>query len=255
MSSQPKAGGQQSQQGSQSGQQSQAGAQGGQQGQQSGQSATGGSSDQGGKPTGEPGRGNQQGGPAGRTPVGGGPSEGPASPGGNAQDNGKPSPPAAEPENPANDDVAPAGQAQSDMVLRAVKDLLANDKVTPEIEKATGMNRAQLEQFVKKYEARKSAPAGPGRELEVKPGEPSTKDRPGSNLPGIDRQTRFTNKNMKDRGTMSTDDARDNLEGIRFTPPPELRGKFEAFKSTLAKSRASRAPRPAPVRPTGAGGQ
>jgi hypothetical protein len=231
------------------------GQQGSQAGQQSGQSATGGNSNQGGKPTSEPGRGTQQGGPAGRAPVGGGPSEGTASNIVGGQDNSKPSPPAAEPENPPNDDVAPEGQAQSDMVLRAVKDLLANDKVTPDIEKATGMNREQMEHFVKKYEARKSAPAGPGREVEVKPGEPNTKDRPGSNLPGIDRQSRFTNKNLKDRGTMATDDARDNLEGIRFTPPPELRGKFEAFKSTLAKSRTRTAPRPAPARATGAGGQ
>ena len=34
--------------------------------------------------------------------------------------------------------MAPAGQSQTDMVLRTIKDLIAKDAVTPELEKETG---------------------------------------------------------------------------------------------------------------------
>jgi hypothetical protein len=133
------------------------------------------------------------------------------------------------------------------MVLRTVKDLLAKDAVTPDLEKATGMTREQMEQFVKKYEAVKSAPAGPGRDISVKPGDAGAGDQPAANLPGLDRQSRFSTRNIKNRGEAPKDDARNNLEGIRFTVPPEFRAKFDGFKSTLAKSRTSPA-RPAAAR-------
>jgi hypothetical protein len=171
--------------------------------------------------------------------VGGGGVAGPDSTGDKTPDETKPSPPAAEPENPPRDDIAPEGQAQTEMVLRTIKDLLAKDAVTPDLEKATGMSRQQMEQFVKKYEAVKSPPAGPGREIAIKPGEQETGDRPAANLPGIDRQSRFSTKNAKNRGEAPKDDARKNLEGIRFTPPPEYRSKFDSYKSTLAKPRRS----------------
>ena len=46
-----------------------------------------------------------------------------------------------------------------------------------------------MEQFVKKYEKMKSAPAGPGREIQVKPGDrDSGPIKPAANLPGIGRQ-------------------------------------------------------------------
>jgi hypothetical protein len=149
--------------------------------------------------------------------------------------------------------VAPKGQSQSDLVLRAVKDLLAKDAVTPDLEKETGMTREQMEQFVKKYEKGKSEPAGPGREIEVKPGDRGSNDKPSANLPGIDSRSRFSTKNLKDRGTMSRDDMRNNVEGIRFTPPPEFRAKIEGYKSTLARSRSGSSSRSA--RPAGAGTQ
>src|SRR5208283_1989685 len=153
--------------------------------------------------------------------IGGGPTSGSSTAGENAKDESKPSPKAVDPDNPTGEDIAPQGQSQTEMVLRTVKDLLAKDAVTPDLEKETGMTREQMEQFVKKYEAGKSAPAGPGREIEVKPGEQGATDKPSANLPGIDRQNRFSTKNLKDRGATSKDDVRNNLEGLRFTPPPE----------------------------------
>ena len=131
------------------------------------------------------------------------------------------------------------------MVLRTVKDLLANDAVTPEIENATGMSKAQMEQFVKKYEQPKSAPAGPGREIDVKPGEPSEAVKPSANLPDLGGHTRFSSKNITDRNAMAQDTVRNNAEGIRFTPPAEFRGKVEGYKNALSRSRR------APAKPAG----
>src|SRR5262249_43543852 len=145
------------------------------------------------------------------------------------------------------DTVAPEGQSQTDMVLRTVKDLIAKDAVTPDLEKETGMTREQMEQFVRKYEKPKSQPVGAGREFEVKPGEREPNDKPSPNLPGMDLRSRFSSKNIKDPGSMARDDVRSNLEGIRFTPPAEFRSKIEGYKSTLARSRSSSSVRPAPA--------
>jgi hypothetical protein len=140
------------------------------------------------------------------------------------------------------------------MVLRTVKDLIARDAVTPELEKDTGMTRAQMEQFVKDYEKMKSAPAGPGREIQVKPGDRDSNDKPAANLPGINRSNRSSTKNLTGRGKMGHDDARNNIEGIRFTAPPEFRSKVEGYKNTLSRSQKGAAATRA-ARPTGSGGQ
>jgi len=239
--------------GASSGQQSHEGGHEGGQGNHSG--AAGGSQPSGGQPTGEPGQGNQQGGPS-RSPIGGGGRPGANSNGGNAKDDSKPSPRAAEPENPSSgDDVAPQGQSQTDMVLRTVKDLLAKDAVTPDLEKETGMTREQMEQFVKKYEHVKSAPAGPGREITVNPGDRERTDQPSANLPGFGRQERYSTKSQKDRGQMVRDDVQNNLEGISFKAPPEFRSKFEGYRTSLARTRSGASKKPAPARPAPAGGK
>ncbi|MGZ3434260.1 MAG: hypothetical protein ACXVA7_21055, partial [Isosphaeraceae bacterium] len=226
--------------------------QGGHQGNQSGGAE--GSQPGSGQPTGEPGQGNQQGG-AGRSPIGGGGTAGPGWTGEKAKDDSKPSPRAADPENPSGEDIAPQGQSQTDMVLRTVKDLLAKDAVTPDLEKETGMTREQMEQFVKKYENIKSAPAGPGREIAVKPGDRERTEHPSANLPGFGRQERYSTKSQKDRGQMVRDDVQNNLEGISFKPPPEFRSKFEGYRTSLARTRSGASSRPAPARPAPAGGK
>ena len=141
------------------------------------------------------------------------------------------------------------------MVLRTVKDLLAKDAVTPDLEKETGMTREQMEQFVRKYENVKSAPAGPGREIAVKPGDRERTDHPSANLPGFGRQERYSTKSQKDRGQMVRDDVQNNLEGISFKPPPEFRSKFESYRTSLARTRSGAFSRPAPARPAPAGGK
>ncbi len=132
------------------------------------------------------------------------------------------------------------------MVLRTIKDLIAKDAITPELEKDTGMSRAQMEQFVREYEKKKSAPAGPGRDIQVKPGGRDSADKPAANLPGISLKSRSSTKNLTDRGKMGRDDARSNIEGIRFTAPPEFRSKVEGYKSILSRSRTGAPARLAP---------
>ncbi|MDR3622568.1 MAG: hypothetical protein P4L85_24670, partial [Paludisphaera borealis] len=219
----------------------------GQEGRQGGQ--------QGEQNTNQSGEGKEQGGKSGSTPKGGGGSEGSGNPRPeDAKDDGTPSPTAKEPEDQSGDTVAPQNQDQSEMVLRTVKDLLAKDAVTPDIEAATGMSKSEMQQFVKKYERGKSAPAGPGREIDIKPGD-STKDAtPSANLPDLGGH-KFSSKNVTDRGSRGRDDARGMSEGIRFAAPAEFRGRVEGYKNALSRSRINAAgkaakPAAAPATPT-----
>jgi hypothetical protein len=127
--------------------------------------------------------------------------------------------------------------------------MLRDDRATKDLEERTGMTREQLEQFATKFQKPKSGPAGPGREIEVKPRE-QTPAQPGANLPGVDRNRRFSTATNRERGVIAQDNVRDNVEGIRFPPPPELRSKMEDYKNTLARSKVTsprRTPRPKPT--------
>ena len=152
-----------------------------------------------------------------------------------AKDDTKPSPSATEPENaPNRDDVAPKGTSQTQLNLRTFQDILKDPERAKNLEKDTGFNRDQLEQFARQYEKMQSAPAGPGREIEVKPGEQSDA-QPSANLPGVDPKTPFTTKTVRNRGTIAQDDVRNNLEGVRFQVPSEWRAKYQGYKNKLGK--------------------
>ena len=90
---------------------------------------------------------------------------------------------------------------------------------------------------MKKYEKVKTGPAGPGRELEVKVGEQAPV-QPGSNLQGFGTQ-RIGTKNRTNRNSMPEDTLREMNEGGRSEPPPEWRGKFEGYKSKIARSKVA----------------
>jgi hypothetical protein len=143
--------------------------------------------------------------------------------------------------------VAPQGQAQSNLVLKNLADALKDDQAAKELEDRTGIPRERLEQFAKKFEKPKPGPAEPGREIEVKPGD-QTPAKPGENLPGFDRTQRMDSKSIRERGTMPQDTVRNMQQGYRFEPPPEWRGRWEGYKSKLARShvlptrRAARTP-------------
>ena len=149
-------------------------------------------------------------------------------------------------ENPGGDTVAPEGQPQSDLFLQKVHEVLNDPASAKDLEQATNLTREQIEQFVTKFSKIKSAPAGPGRDINVKPGE-QTAVAPSADLPGLDPKTRISSKNQRTQGTMAHDEVHGNLEDIRFQPPKELRGKWEAFKNRLSKVPApKRVPNPGP---------
>ena len=246
MPGQQSQGGQQGSSGQKQGQQGQVGQ--GESGQsqaskgqgESGQGSPGGQSN---NPSGSQGNGTQQGG--GRsTTGGGGNSKGPGVSGvGENKDDTKPSPPADQSPDAGGDDVAPKNQPQTELTLRKLHDALQDDQATKRLEERTGMTREQLEQFAKAYEKPKSGTVAPGRELEVKTGDPAPV-KPSSNNPGFGTQ-RIGTKNRTNSDAMPQDSIREMNEGIRSEPPPEWRGKWEGYKSRIARSQVGAKPKTA----------
>ncbi|WP_406693396.1 hypothetical protein V5E97_20435 [Singulisphaera sp. Ch08] len=141
---------------------------------------------------------------------------------------------------PANsaETVAP-DVPQTDLVLNKLEELLKRNQVTPELEQATGMSREEMEQFVTKMKKLDKAPAGPGREIQVKPGVDRTFD-PNRTLPELNPNARLGNRTDRAKGSVAQDDLRDNVQGARFEVPRELRSGFEAYKSSLSRSKSRR---------------
>jgi hypothetical protein len=151
-----------------------------------------------------------------------------------AKDESQPSPHAQEPQNQGGETVAPKNQPQSDLFLRNLQDALNDPARSKDLERDSGYSREQLDQFIKEYKQVKSAPAGPGREINVKPGEQS-KAQPSPNLPGLSPSMKFSSKNVRNRDALPQDDLHGHAEGIRFEPPAEWREKYEDYKNRLAK--------------------
>lgn len=143
------------------------------------------------------------------------------------------------PDQNLGDNVAPANQPQSDLVLRKLQDVIKNDQVTPEMLQDLGMSsKEELNQFVEKFGGAPKRPTGEGREIEVKPGQskPVVPDRP---LPDLNPGSTISSQTVRDRGGVAQDDIRENNEGVRFEPPPELRAKFNAFRSSATRNRTN----------------
>jgi hypothetical protein len=153
---------------------------------------------------------------------------------------------ADEPENQGGDTVAPKNQPQSDFFLRKLEEALQDDAKAKDLEKDTGLSREQLEQFATKFNKPKSAPAGPGRDINMKPGEQTAAQQPSANLPGLGSSVSFSTATRRASGSAPQDQLRDNNEGIRLTPPAEFRGRLEGYKNKLMKVAA-----PTPKRPAG----
>jgi len=183
------------------------------------------------------GQGGNKGG--GTTPNGGGraaPGDAGAPMTPSAEDKSEPPPRAETPPANAAETVAP-DMPQTDLVLNKLEDLLKRNQVTPEIEKATGMTREEMEQFVTKFKKAPKAPPGPGREIKVKPGADQKFD-PNRTLPDINPNARLGTRTDRTRGSVAQDQIRDNVQGARFEVPSELRPGFEAFKSSLSRSKS-----------------
>ena len=161
------------------------------------------------------------------------------------KDDSKPSPPAQEPENLGQDNVAPQGQPQSELNFGKLHEMLKDPASATDLEERMNMTREQIEQLGAKFKKTNSGPAGPGRDIKVKPGD-QTPVSPAANLPGLDAKARFSTKNMTKQGTMPQDDVHGNLEDVRFQPPPEFQGKWEAYKNKLSKVPADARGQPQP---------
>ncbi len=144
--------------------------------------------------------------------------------------------------------MAPQGQPQSDLTLRKLSDALQDDKTAKLLEERTGISRERLEQFARPYEKVKSGPAGPGRQIEVKPSDQEPA-KPAPNLPGLDRTQRFGTKNIRERNSLPQDPIRGLKQDLRSEPPPEWRSKFEGYKSRIARSKVITPRRPAQPKP------
>jgi len=245
--------GQSAQKGQSRGQQAQQENQTGQKGQQAAQEGTGPQSgpQQGDQKSAESptDRRNPEGG--GQNPNGGGGDR----PGGDAgekpTDTSKPSPRAESPPSNAGETVAP-DVPQTELVLRKLEDLIKNNQVTPELEKETGMSRDEMDQFVKKFRKKPMAPAREGREIKVKPEEQKATP-PKPNLSELTKGARVSSRTIRERGSMPEDQIRDNVEGGRSSVPPEIRSRYEAYKSSLSRLPALKSAQPASA--TGSGGR
>jgi hypothetical protein len=156
------------------------------------------------------------------------------------------------PENAA-DTVAPENQSQSGLVLRKIQDMLRNGEITPAMEESLGMSKEELNQFVTKFQKAPKAEPGPGREIEVTPGKAAPTIDPKRSLPDLNPQASVSTKQMRDKGMVVQDNVRGNSEGMRIEPPSELKAGFNAYRSTLSKSKAvSPARRPPAADPAAA---
>ena len=74
---------------------------------------------------------------------------------------------------------------------------------------------------------------------------------PTPGLPGIGPSTKISTQNRRDGDAVVQDVDRNNIETTRFIAPPEIQRGFEAYTSTLCRSRTlnpkTTAPAPAPA--------
>src|SRR5262249_17009161 len=107
------------------------------------------------------------------------------------------------------------------LVLRKLEDLLRSNQVGPTLERESAMSREQMEQFVTRFKRLRKAAPGPGRTVEVEPGhERAFNDEPTSIA--LDWET-IGNLTTRSPANVVNDQQRDNVEGIRFVVPSDLR--------------------------------
>jgi hypothetical protein len=129
-------------------------------------------------------------------------------------------------------------------VLRKLRDLVDDNKITPEMLKDMGMSsKEELDQFVQRFaKGTAKPPAREGQEIEATPGKTQEID-PKRRLPDLNPTATMNTEIIRNRGGIPRDTIRGNNQGVRFVPPPELRAGFDAYRSSLSRSRAGAAPR------------
>jgi hypothetical protein len=115
--------------------------------------------------------------------------------------------------------------------------LLKENKVTPDLEKQFGMDKVQMEQFVKKFEKRKNAPpVGPGRDIKVKPGATERAFDPNRKAPEGLPNVAVSKSNERQGADNRNDDLRGLTEGSQVVAPKALRSRFDAYRSSLGRT-------------------
>lgn len=142
------------------------------------------------------------------------------------------------------DTVAPSNGPQTNLVLQKVQEMLKNGQVTPEDEKALGMTKGEMEQFIEKFKKAPKATPRAGRQIDVKPGE-SENLKPSADLPGFNPQTSFSSKNIRTADSLGHDDVRGNEQGVVIQAPSDLQSRVSAYSKTIAESKSARAKRSA----------
>jgi len=99
------------------------------------------------------------------------------------------------------------------------------------------MSKEQIEQFAKKFDKPPAAPSRPGRDIELKsePGRVPNLD-PSRKVGGPSPSSTFGGRSNREAGSGVQDRQRGNAEGNRSTPPPEIRARVEAYKSSLSRA-------------------
>ena len=132
--------------------------------------------------------------------------------------------------------MAPSDVPQTELVLRKLKDLLREEKVSPELLEESGMSREEMEQFVKKFEGPPKGEVGPGREIEIN----SESSGPvlGPNYQGPSSLSGKTVRSRADRasGSVPQDNEQGLNEGYRSMAPLEIRLRWEAFQMSISRS-------------------
>ena len=138
---------------------------------------------------------------------------------------------------PTNPDPSVAPDVpQSDLVLKTIRDLIKDNKFTPDLEKQLGMSKDEADQFVKKFEKREQPKATePGREIKVKPGEDEViKDL---KAPEFNTSATVSSRNQRQGSSLPQDTLGGLSEGNRSSPPIELRRQWEAYRKGLSTTK------------------
>jgi hypothetical protein len=149
--------------------------------------------------------------------------------------------PKDEPKNPG-DDVAPKDGGPP-LVIQEIQDLLRAGKSTKDLEAETGMTRQEMQDLVKKFEKVEKPAAEPSRDLKGDLGKDKTIDKNRKFIDPIKANT-VSGRAGRGPGTVAGDTLAGDAEGARSVAPPEYKSRWEAYRSSLAKTEKGAAPKP-----------
>ena len=131
--------------------------------------------------------------------------------------------------------------------------MLRENKVTPEVEKKLDMTRAEMEQFVKKYERGKARPAArPGREIKVDPNAKGRTVGPDYRAPESLPNVTVSERSSRTGTGNPTDTVSGLSEGAEAAAPRAYQSKYNAYKTSVGRASTTSAPRPSTT-PSGGG--